>query len=323
MAIGIPCPRPGLISIRRPVRPGDCKKQRPQKGRHAQRQTPPPCQRKQALPMSSRAVLPHERPPILAVGREGSITHLCVAILGRPSMRRLSARVRSPAPRSIGVVLGGGGGGRALLVVRRVKVRARCGLCRALQTRQRVQRREHRLCCTVDGVRRRGGGASRAEERVRVAAARIRGALGTRHGHLVQQLGVVRGAVVGAGVLGSSGARDAVGLWLALLGRRCALAVGAFAAQRLVGGRRGRAAAAVAVVDAVFLMLLQLLEQEHALQTHLLDAAVQPLNAHPRAIVVLFNVVDSAPQVDAFSVVCRLDGRGEVLLRVGSRCCGH
>lgn len=104
--------------------------------------------------------------------------------------------------------------------------------------------------------------------------------------------------------------------------RRALAVVTALAAQRLVRGRGRRTAAAVAVVDGVFHVLVDLLEEEGALETHLLDAAVQARDAQTGAIVVLLNVVDAPADVDAFPVVGAFDRGWEVFLRKRSRCWG-
>ena len=105
--------------------------------------------------------------------------------------------------------------------------------------------------------------------------------------------------------------------------RRRALAiVTALAPQWLVCGRRGRRAAAVAVVDVVFHVFVELLEEEGALEAHLLDAAVEAQDALARAVVGFFDVVDAAPEIDAFAVVGGFDGRRQVFLRVGAGCWG-
>lgn len=96
----------------------------------------------------------------------------------------------------------------------------------------------------------------------------------------------------------------------------------ALAAKGLVGRCWGRAGAAVRVVHAVFLVLLQAVEEEGAFETHLLDPAIQALDALSCAIVVLFNVVDAPAQLDALAVVGGFDGWWKVLLRECSRCCG-
>lgn len=93
----------------------------------------------------------------------------------------------------------------------------------------------------------------------------------------------------------------------------------ALAAQGLVCGGRRRGTAAVRVVHVVFLVLLQLLEEKGTLESHLLDAAVQPCDALARAIVVLFNVGDAAAELDAFSVVSGFDRGREFFLREGAR----
>ena len=64
--------------------------------------------------------------------------------------------------------------------------------------------------------------------------------------------------------------------------------------------------------------------REHArgaLEAHVLDAAVQALDALSCAVVVLLDVVDAPAQFDAFAVVGGLDRGREVLLRERSRCC--
>lgn len=110
---------------------------------------------------------------------------------------------------------------------------------------------------------------------------------------------------------------DAAKLAPRLLRRRL-LPVRTLTPQRLVRRRRWGRTAPVAVVKVVFHVLLQLLEEEGALEPHLGDASVQPFDAEARAVVVLFDVVDAAPQLDAFAVVGCLDRRWEVLLRKGA-----
>lgn len=101
--------------------------------------------------------------------------------------------------------------------------------------------------------------------------------------------------------------------------RRALPVVTAFAPQRLVGRCGRRAAASVAVVDIVFHVLVDLLEKESSLQTHLLDTAVKARDAQARAIIVLFDVVDAPTNLNAFAVICCLDRRWKVFLRERSR----
>lgn len=61
--------------------------------------------------------------------------------------------------------------------------------------------------------------------------------------------------------------------------RRRLSQVAAFAPQRLVCRRRRRRATAVAVVNVVFHVFVQLLEEEGTLQTHLLHTSVQTQDA--------------------------------------------
>lgn len=157
---------------------------------------------------------------------------------------------------------------------------------------------------SVDGRRGCDGGGHGTEERV-LTAARIGGALGRGHGVQRGENLVVLDAA-GTGVLAARHAAH-----LCARGRRV-LAVAALAPQRLIGGCGRGAAAAVRVVDVILHVLVQLLEEEGALQPHLLYGAVQTIDAQARAVVVLLNVVYAAPQLDAFAVVCRLDRRGEV-----------
>lgn len=89
--------------------------------------------------------------------------------------------------------------------------------------------------------------------------------------------------------------------------RRALPVVAALAPQRLVGGCWRWRAAAVAVVDVVFHVFVELLEKEGALKTHLLDAAVQAQDALACRVVGLVNVVDAPAEFDAFAVVCGLD----------------
>jgi putative intracellular protease/amidase len=69
-------------------------------------------------------------------------------------------------------------------------------------------------------------------------------------------------------------------------------------------------------------VFVELLEEEGALEAHLLDAAVEAQDALARAVVGFFDVVDAAPEIDAFAVVGGFDGRRQVFLRVGAGCWG-
>jgi hypothetical protein len=55
------------------------------------------------------------------------------------------------------------------------------------------------------------------------------------------------------------------------------------------------------------LVFLELVEEEGALEAHLLDAPVQALDALSCAVVVLLDVVDAPAQFDAFAVVGGFD----------------
>jgi hypothetical protein len=88
--------------------------------------------------------------------------------------------------------------------------------------------------------------------------------------------------------------------------------VAPLAPQGLVCWRRWWAAAAIAIVDVVLHMFVQLLQQECALEAHLLDSAIQACDAQARAVVVLFDVGYAAAEVDAFAVVGTFDRGGEV-----------
>lgn len=83
-----------------------------------------------------------------------------------------------------------------------------------------------------------------------------------------------------------------------------------FRPQRLVRRRRRRGGTSVGVVDVVFHMLVELLEEEGALKAHFCDCAVEPLYAEPRAVVVLLDVIDPSSEFDAFAIVGGFDGRG-------------
>jgi len=97
--------------------------------------------------------------------------------------------------------------------------------------------------------------------------------------------------------------------------RRRALAVVApLTSQRLVGRCGRRRATTIAVVDIVLHVLVELLEKEGALQTHLLHAPVQAQDALAGRVVGLFDVVDAATDVDTFAVVCAFDRRRKILL---------
>lgn len=65
-------------------------------------------------------------------------------------------------------------------------------------------------------------------------------------------------------------------------------------------------------------MLVELLEQEGALEPHLLDAPVEAQDALARRVVGVFDVGYAPAQVDAFAVVGRFDGGGKVFLGVGA-----
>lgn len=94
--------------------------------------------------------------------------------------------------------------------------------------------------------------------------------------------------------------------------RRALPVVAPLAPQGLIRWGGWWAAAAIAVVDIVLHVLVQLLEKECALEAHLLDAAVQACDAQARAVVVLFNIGYAAAEVDAFAVIGPFDRRGEV-----------
>ena len=89
--------------------------------------------------------------------------------------------------------------------------------------------------------------------------------------------------------------------------RRTLPIVAPLAPQGLIRWGRRRAAAAIAVVDVVLHVFVELLKKECALESHLLDAAVQACDAQARAIIVLFDVGYAAAEVDAFSVVGAFD----------------
>lgn len=93
-----------------------------------------------------------------------------------------------------------------------------------------------------------------------------------------------------------------------------AFAMAALAPQRLVGGCRRRTATPVRVIDAELHVLLELLEEEGALESHLLDATVQTADAYARAIVTVFNVGYAPSEINAFLVVSFLHRRREVCL---------
>jgi hypothetical protein len=64
-------------------------------------------------------------------------------------------------------------------------------------------------------------------------------------------------------------------------------------------------------------MLVQLLEEECAFKAHLLDPAMEALDAQARAIVAIFNVGDTPSEIDTFFVVCLFYRRRKV--RLGQR----
>jgi hypothetical protein len=98
-------------------------------------------------------------------------------------------------------------------------------------------------------------------------------------------------------------AANLTGSW----GRRALSVVAAFTPERLICGRGRRRAASVAVIDIVFHVLVELLEKKCALETHLLDAAIQAQDALAGRVVGLFNVVDAPAEVDAFAVISTFD----------------
>jgi hypothetical protein len=59
---------------------------------------------------------------------------------------------------------------------------------------------------------------------------------------------------------------------------------------------------------------MQLLEEEGALQSHLGDGAIETLDAKASTVVVFFDIVDAAAQLDAFPVVGGLDRGGQVFV---------
>lgn len=69
-------------------------------------------------------------------------------------------------------------------------------------------------------------------------------------------------------------------------------------------------------------MFVELLEEEGALEAHLLHAAVEAQDSLTGGVVGLFDVVNAAAELDAFAVVGGFDGGGEVFLRVGALSCG-
>ena len=209
-------------------------------------------------------------PPALLVtnSRKPRIAHLRIAIQRgtRVQRRRLGTRVGALSP-GLRLNRRRRGGGGALGVVRGVEVGARRGRLLGLGLRhagQRVQGRQGVLGA-VDGGERRGAGtaAHGAEEGVRVTAG-VRGAV--RAGQRVDAVGRVRDGQVGRPVLAwrgrAGGARVAShavfrrGVWV---GRGwCAFPVTALAAERLVCGCWRYARAAFGLVQAVFLVFLQL-----------------------------------------------------------------
>lgn len=199
------------------------------------------------------------------------------------------------------------GRGRALLIVSRVEVGALRGwlLLRLLcvQRRERVQGRKCRRRAVDSGVwTGRRGSANGTEVAVLGPSRRVWCTLRTAH-----RVDGMRQGAQSQSALGAATKR-----------RRALPVVAPFAPQGLIGWGGRWAAAAIAVVDIVLHVLVQLLEQECALEAHLLDAAVQACDAQARAVVVLFNVGYAAAEVDAFAVVGAFDRRREVFGRDGA-----
>lgn len=92
--------------------------------------------------------------------------------------------------------------------------------------------------------------------------------------------------------------------------------MGALAPQRFVGRCRWRAGTAIRIIDVVFHALVELFEEECALEAHLHDRTVETADPQASRVIVLFNVVNAAAELDAFPVVGRLHGWGEVFMRV-------
>jgi hypothetical protein len=63
-------------------------------------------------------------------------------------------------------------------------------------------------------------------------------------------------------------------------------------------------------------VLVQLLEEEGALEAHLLHAAAESLEAEARVVVAVFDVANAPAQFDAFPVVGGFDRGREVFLGV-------
>jgi hypothetical protein len=159
-------------------------------------------------------------------------------------------------------------------------------------------------------VWRRGGPGAHGGEVARGHAAGVWGALRAAHGvHAVECVW-----------LNTAGALMHGACWAGAGGRRAFSVVGAFAAQRLVGGCGRWGGTAVAVVDVVFHMFVELFEKEGALEAHLLDAPVKAQDALAGRVVGLFDVVDAPAEVDAFTVVRSFDRGREVFLRVRACC---
>jgi hypothetical protein len=92
--------------------------------------------------------------------------------------------------------------------------------------------------------------------------------------------------------------------------RRALSVMAPLAPQRFIR-RRGRwRTTPIAIVDVVFHVLVELFEQEGALETHLLDAPIEAQDALAGGVVGFFDIVNAASQVDAFAVVGGLDRGG-------------
>lgn len=104
---------------------------------------------------------------------------------------------------------------------------------------------------------------------------------------------------------------------------RCALPIVApFASQWLVCWSGRWAAAAIAVVDVVLHVFVELLKKKCALETHLLNSAVQACDAQARAVIVLFDIGYAAAEVDTFPVVGAFNRGRKVFRGDGAGCWG-
>jgi hypothetical protein len=102
--------------------------------------------------------------------------------------------------------------------------------------------------------------------------------------------------------------------------RRRLLPMTAFAAAWFIRGRRRGRGAAIRVVDIILHVFHELVEEKCALEAHLGDCAAEAFDAQARAVVAIFDVVDAAAELDAFSVVSCFDRWREIFLGEGAAC---